>query len=343
MISRSKIATTGRLRVAVVTPTKNRVAMLREAVESVRAQDFQDWEHIIVDDGSSDGTDKEIARWARADPRIRYIRRETEPVGANACRNIGVRMARADLIVFLDSDDLLAPHCLTRRVTAMDRNADCDFITFQSSLFLDKPGDLRRVQDTDLLEGDLLRFLYFEIPWIISAPIWRRATLERLGLFDESLPSWQDVELHIRALTAGCQYLRFPDVDHHIRRKADPAKISTLQRHSPQHLSAASSIIEKFEQMVREGPGMTWVRQRALCSLYFFVAERWVETGHLSEAVVFWGKAHRRGLAPSHLYMFGAAILRLQAVGVRSLVGRRIGHKWAGWARLRHNAELVEP
>jgi hypothetical protein len=331
-------------RVAIVTPTKNRLELLRQALDSVRVQTFADWEHLVVDDGSDDGTAEEMAARTAADPRVRYIQRTGQAGGANVCRNIGVRDAAADFIVFLDSDDLLEPDCLARRVEVMDRNADIDFATFQTSVFVETPNDLNRPVATDLMGDDLVQFLYFELPWIITAPIWRKAALTRLGLFDETLPSWQDVELHIRALTAGCRYLRFPAVDHHVRWQWEDTKVSVEQRRSPRHLTAANTIIETFEQRVRQGPGMNWVRQRALCSLYFFVAERWLEIGKTREALACWRQIRQRGLGSAMLHGQGALLLRLRAPGspVRKL-GERLTHKWKGWARLRTNPELVAP
>ena len=85
----------------------------------------------------------------------------------------------------------------------MQRNLDLDFATFQAGVFQHVIGDVRKEFDPQLLGDDLLRFLFFECPWIITGPVWRRASLLRLGLFDESLPSWQDVDLHIRAIAAG--------------------------------------------------------------------------------------------------------------------------------------------
>src|SRR5438309_1651106 len=85
----------------------------------------------------------------------------------------GFRTARAELVVFLDSDDLLEPHCLGRRVALMARNADLDFATFQTAVFRRTPWDLGRQLNPELLGDDLLRFLFFECPWIITAPVWR--------------------------------------------------------------------------------------------------------------------------------------------------------------------------
>ncbi len=329
------------LNVAVVTPTKNRLVFLSAAIESVCAQRFTDWEHWIVDDGSEDGTEEMVRQWANADSRIHYLQRTGDRSGANVCRNLGIRSTTADLVVFLDSDDLLEPDCLARRVGIMNRNHDLDFATFQTSVFVEKPNDLGRQLDPQLLGDDLLRFLYFETPWIITAPIWRRSSLLSLGLFDEALPSWQDVDLHIRAIVSHCKYLRFPEVDHHVRWQWDPAKVSIEQRRSPKHLGAAQAILEKFENAVREKAGMDWVRQRALCGLYFFVAECWVGAGDLGRALDAWGRIRERGLGNRILWTSGAMLLTsLRSAGPVSLVERLVG-KWKGWMRLRTNPALL--
>jgi glycosyltransferase involved in cell wall biosynthesis len=322
--------------VSIVTPTKNRRAMLLEAIASVQAQTFADWEHIIVDDGSDDGSAEAVA--ALNDPRIRFIRRDRETSGANVCRNIGVRESRGRYLVFLDSDDLLEPGCLARRVEILDRNADVDFITFQTGIFVERIGDQGRQHDYDLFGDDLMRFLLFEVPWIITAPLWRKEALVKIGLFDEALPSWQDVELHVRALTAGLRYLRFDEVDHHVRWQNNVGRISVDQRRSPRHLDAAIGTIAKYERMVREGPGMNWSRQRALCGLYFGVASLWLQAGDTKKALQTWRIVRQRGLGSRFLHLCGAVLLALKGAGLP--IDRVIG-KWQGQVRFRTNAELV--
>jgi GT2 family glycosyltransferase len=329
-------------KVSVITPTKNRLRLLCETMGSVQGQNFEAWEHLIVDDGSDDGTAEEVARRSAADPRIRYIQRTGAKSGANVCRNFGVSQSQADLIIFLDSDDLLAPGSLARRVAVMDRNKDLDFVTFQTGVFQNIPGDLGRQLDAELIGDDLLRFLFFECPWQTTAPTWRKAAFDRLSGFDESLLSWQDVELHVRAIAAGLRYVRFPEVDHHMRWQNEPTKTSMEQRRSPLHLEAASAVFEKLEQHVRTGPGMTWVRQRALCSLYFFVAENWIATGNLSSALRSWRRIRERALGSRVLYVSGSVFLVMLALGVpgRNLCDRAI-NRWKGWMRLRTNPQLI--
>jgi glycosyltransferase involved in cell wall biosynthesis len=329
-------------RVSIITPTKNRLALLCQAMDSVAAQSFENWEHLVVDDGSDDGSIEEIHRRAKADSRIRLHQREGEKSGGNVCRNLGISKCRGEYVVFLDSDDLLIPSCLEKRLALIERNADLDFVTYLSGRFVDKIGDRPDQEKCEVFGDDLLRFLYFEHPWIITSPIWRTKSLHRLSGFDETLPSWQDVDLHIRAVCAGMNYLRIPEIDHQIRWLAEDSRVSVTQRKSPKHLAKAIDILEKFERTVREGPGMDWSRQRALCSLYFFLAECWIEQGNLLQAIGAWGTARGRRLLPYSVYMGGVMLLCLKRVTGRSELVRRVIGKWIGIVRLRRNAELVK-
>jgi len=103
--------------ISLVMPTYQRRATLARAIESVRAQTRDDWELVIVDDGSTDGTAELVARWA--DPRVRFFRFETNQ-GPTAAKNRGLDEARGELIGILDSDDELVPEALDTLVRARD-------------------------------------------------------------------------------------------------------------------------------------------------------------------------------------------------------------------------------
>jgi len=104
--------------VTVVTPVWNAAATLHEAVASVRAQTLPDWELILVDDASTDGS-RDLARaLAAGDPRIRLIERATNG-GAAAARNAAIRAGRGRLVAFLDADDRWYPEKLARQAAFM--------------------------------------------------------------------------------------------------------------------------------------------------------------------------------------------------------------------------------
>src|SRR5437879_6311489 len=103
--------------VSVVMAAKNYARFLPMAVRSVQAQSFPNWELLIVDDGSTDGT-KHVVKPFLNDTRIRYV--ESDRLGQSRAKNLGVRLSRGDLIAFLDADDAWRPTKLTKQLQAME-------------------------------------------------------------------------------------------------------------------------------------------------------------------------------------------------------------------------------
>lgn len=101
---------------SVVIPVYNRAKSVVPTLESVRDQSLQDFECIVVDDGSVDGKELRAMVEALNDPRFRYVRRENG--GASAARNTGVGEAKGDIVAFLDSDDHWLPEKLERDLAA---------------------------------------------------------------------------------------------------------------------------------------------------------------------------------------------------------------------------------
>jgi glycosyltransferase involved in cell wall biosynthesis len=110
-----------RPRVSVIVPTFNRIEWLPTAVASVQKQTVESWELLVIDDGSTDGTDK----WVDSldESRLRYIRRE-HTGNIAAVRNVGIEAARGEWIAFLDSDDRWLPDKLARQFEELDRAPD---------------------------------------------------------------------------------------------------------------------------------------------------------------------------------------------------------------------------
>ena len=327
--------------VSVITPTKNRLKLLRETIDSVQAQSFANWEHIIVDDGSDDGTAEEVLRRAKADPRIRYIRRTGEKCGANVCRNIGIDESGAELVTFLDSDDLLKPDCLDRRVSIMRRNPDLDFAVFRAAVFRDRIGDLQRLYHLMEPGDDLLRFLSHECVWEISGPIWRRQLLKRIGGFDEALLSMQDLEMHVRALSTRPKYLCFEHVDHDIRWQDDATKTSVRHFNDPTYIAANEAARTKLHEAVRDAGLLNWSRSRALLGLHFATAELWVSLKRLRPALVAWRKGCHQLQAPVFIKLEGITILLASwIIPQRWELFSRFTNRWKGWKRFRPELAL---
>ncbi len=111
--------------VSVILPTYNRAGHLRQAFASIRAQEFRDWELIVVDDGSRDGTRELVAELSADLARpVRYHYQENR--GAYAARNTGLDLAGGDYVAFFDSDDRWLPHHLGDCVRALEAHPEVD-------------------------------------------------------------------------------------------------------------------------------------------------------------------------------------------------------------------------
>lgn len=328
--------------ITIITPTKNRLLLLRESIASVQAQTLTEWEHLIIDDGSDDGSLEMIEQMAAQDARLRLLKRPGDLGGANVCRNLGIAESRGEFLIFLDSDDLLSPVCLMRRVEAMTKNRDLDFAVFLAGHFVHTPGDRRQQLSSEIIGDDLLRFLTFDCPWQTSAPIWRKTAVCQLGGWDESLPSWQDVDLHIRAICRGLSYLKIPELDYHVRWQYEETKVSVMQRQSSRHLQEAIVTLAKFEEEVRRGPGMNWTRQRAIAGLYFLLAELWIAAGDRSSALHAWTQGRQRNLSNAKLHVIGSCLVWLSSFRPLKMLTARLIHKWKGFVRFRINPELID-
>lgn len=140
-------------KVSIITPVFNGARFILEAANSVLAQDCRDWEWIIVNDGSTDGTMALLD--GLDDPRIKVIHRSN--AGASAARNAGLSRAQGEYITFLDADDLLPSNALHLRAAFLDAHPDVDIVN--GGVRVSSRGVLLRHYSPDLEEGPLLERL----------------------------------------------------------------------------------------------------------------------------------------------------------------------------------------
>jgi glycosyltransferase involved in cell wall biosynthesis len=188
------------LEVSVIIPTYNRRAMVREAVASVLAQREVDCELIVIDDGSSDGTAEELALIAALDAPAAGVAMSMQYQpnrGVSAARNTGVRAARADLVAFLDSDDLWAPDKLKHQVSFMRNNPACQ-IAQTGELWMRGGRRVNPSRRHQKRSGNIFRDSLRTCLISPSAVIMRTALFRAMGGFDESLIAAEDYDLWLR-------------------------------------------------------------------------------------------------------------------------------------------------
>ena len=177
--------------VSVVIPTFNRKRFLVQALESVQGQTFTDFEIIVVDDGSSDGTGERIAGFAG----VRVIRQENR--GVSSARNAGIASSSGELIAFLDSDDLWKPEKLACQV-AFHREHPRARISQTEEVWI-RNGRRANPKKKHRKHGG---WIFREcLPLCIVSPsavMMNRVLFGEVGLFDESLPACEDYDMWLR-------------------------------------------------------------------------------------------------------------------------------------------------
>src|SRR5579871_5001226 len=129
------------LLVSIVIPVKNRRELIAETLNSVQNQSHANWEAIVIDDESSDGTWQMLEEISLSDARIKPKRREGNIGGAAIARNQGVSHSSGEFILFLDSDDLLGTDAITDRLNKFDESPEADAIVGDVSYFRYTPGE----------------------------------------------------------------------------------------------------------------------------------------------------------------------------------------------------------
>jgi glycosyltransferase involved in cell wall biosynthesis len=183
--------------VSVIIPTYNRAWILKEAIDSVLAQDFKDFELIVVNDGSTDNTGEILDSY---DQDLIVLRQSNK--GVSAARNRGIAAACGRLIAFLDSDDLWLPRKLSSQV---------DFFNFNPAAVINQTEEIwirNGVRVNPKTRHHKFSGMIFERSLGLclvspSAVMMKRSLFDEVGVFDENLPACEDYDLWLRI---SCQY-----------------------------------------------------------------------------------------------------------------------------------------
>jgi glycosyltransferase involved in cell wall biosynthesis len=251
---------------------------LPRAIDSVLAQTFDDYEIIVIDDGSSDNTSEVLAAYG---DRVCVVKQVNQ--GVSAARNHGIRVARGEFVAFLDSDDEWLPRKLEAQVQYLNSHSDVGFAgclgycreedgTFFSFDENDRPE--YEVYRSGSVKRQFLRFLYSPFPQNMSRYIFRRSILEELGGFDLTISGPEDWELFLKLLSHGHRFAYVPEplVEYHM---------------SPDGISLNLDAMLRGEEIIRRRYIATipnfWQRwssnSRLLARRYFSAAMRSREMG----------------------------------------------------------------
>ncbi|MEK0445058.1 MAG: hypothetical protein RLZZ399_379 [Verrucomicrobiota bacterium] len=202
--------------VSLIVPAYNTGRFVAETIRSIQVQDFQDWECVIVDDGSNDGTAAEVERAVRGDSRFRLIRQNRQGVSRARNRGFWEASREAGYVCFMDSDDCWKPGALSVLLEAVRRSPECigahalgEFISCTGSAFQDGAFEAFGRRRLGYWRG-AIREWPLDKPSCFASLCWtgtvyppgllltRRRAYEAAGLFDETMQFCEDWDMVVR-------------------------------------------------------------------------------------------------------------------------------------------------
>jgi glycosyltransferase involved in cell wall biosynthesis len=259
-------------RVSVVIPAYDIALFVKEALDSVFAQTYNNFEVILVNDGSKDTPQLEAAL-APYFERIVYA--EQENLGASQARNTAICLSKGEYIAFLDGDDVWLPDFLLSQVECLEKN-ELDMIYCDAELFGEELFEGERYTKTSPSRGDVTTesLISAECNVITSGTLLKKEWIVRLNMFDTELPRMQDFDLWYRLAKNGARIGYQPGVLVRYRVRLNSLSGTNVER-SFRNIRALHVIREKYGLSDREKS--VWDRQMVI-----YEAEYELEQGKFS-------------------------------------------------------------
>lgn len=184
-------------KITIYIPTKNRLQLLKRAIESVLSQTYENWELIIVNDASTDGTKDFLDQLIKENPKIKAIHHQ-ESLGACVSRNDAIFSAQGEFITGLDDDDYFKPERLSYFLKEWGKDNVIALCTNNILIVNGKLGNITFKKEFIISQKDLLYYNY------LNNQIFTKTDyLKKIGGFDSQLEIWQDYECWFRLLSLG--------------------------------------------------------------------------------------------------------------------------------------------
>lgn len=293
--------------VSIIIPTYNRAELIEETLHSVKNQTYQNWECIVVDDGSADDTVERVRQMAKLDDRIQVICRDAEPKGACTCRNTGLLASKGGYVIFLDSDDLLATFCLQQRVEFMEANPAVDMGIFPQLIFKKTPGDSKTLINIPTGENALNRFFTLEfcldVPWVNSAPIIsRNALMQKNILWDNGVKGYQDIVFHVDCLLQEIQFQYAKLKPDYYYRMHQGDRVGKKIFSEPTLISTEKFLFNFYQRFQAASLLSHELRLRMIKSLFYGVIEKWLRLGNPTKSKLVAKEMRNQRMVSAKMY-----------------------------------------
>lgn len=210
-------------KVSVIIPAYNGDRYIGEAIESVLSQTYDDYEIIVVDDGSTDNTHQVIQQYS--DHRLRYYAQANQGVAAS--RNFGLSVATGEYIAFLDQDDVFLPYKLSNQVAALEQNSSLGMVNSGWQI-VTQQGIEAAVQPWEKIPQLNLQDIIIWKPVFLGAMLFRHTWLQHSEGFDTTLEQTPDVDLVLRLASSGCTATWVKEITVKYRQHENNASKNTL-------------------------------------------------------------------------------------------------------------------
>ncbi len=311
-------------KVSVIIPAYNVAPYIGETLDSVLSQTFDDYEVIVINDGSPDTEEleRELARFI---DRVNYVKQENR--GASAARNAGLRVARGEFVAFLDADDVWLPSYLDEQIKFL-RERNCDLVCADAEIFSE--GSLKGQTYMEALMADapptgdvtFIGLLSAEQSLITSGVVVLRQRVFEVGLFDEALRNSQDFDLWLRLALAGTRMAYRQRVLLRYRSRNDSLSGDEVNVQL-RELRVLEKVEGSYDLSIVERPEVVSIIEQRRAVLEFELGKLYLARGEFVAARESFGKANQ--FSRSWKTQAAVRFSRLAPRFMQSLYQRRIG------------------
>lgn len=234
--------------------TYNRARFIEESLSSIQGQTFEDWECIVIDDGSNDNTSEIISNYLETDNRFAYYKRSVEyKKGLSGCRNMGLDIAVGDYYIFYDDDDIVHPQNLEISLSYL-KNPKNSFCNYQKQPFYNitpVPLELKTLKDPKPFSfEDIQNFVTGQRAMASCTVLWKQECFQNIR-FNESLHYAEEWECYTKILTSGFKGVSIDEVLYYNRKhpQSNTGKFNAgSEREERSMLLAANLVLDRITE-----------------------------------------------------------------------------------------------
>ncbi|SIR10430.1 glycosyltransferase family 2 protein [Pontibacter lucknowensis] len=233
----------------IIIPHYQRAKLLIDTIESIKLQNYNKWECIIVDDGSDEANVKAIIGYISGDSRFTFVSRPDEEIkGANSCRRYGLTLAKGDFIKWFDSDDIMEQDFLSTQVKFIKDGFDgilCNCKVYNDNLTVLKSESWRELNYSNNILGD---YLSEKLAWQTGSGLWRKSIFKSYEPFSYDLNNAQEWLFHFDILTLGIKVGVIDKALYKIRSHKSSISYNRNLKYNYHRLLSRLIALEKFSE-----------------------------------------------------------------------------------------------